>query len=156
MLKKFLFVVGCSLIVGATTQAQSKGYSYKTALGVKFWNGAGVTFKTFVAPEQAVEVIGYFYKDGTRITGLYEFHGDVNGAKGLKWYAGPGVHVGFYDAKGTSANNTFAGIDGVLGLDLKINRAPINLALDWQPSFEFGNNRGFVGSWGGFAVRYTF
>lgn len=154
-MKKFLFVLGCSLLVTIAADAQSKGTTYKTALGIKFWDGAGVTFKTFVAPEKAVELIGYFYKNGTRITGLYEFHGNISGAKGLKWYAGPGAHIGFYDTKGTG-NNTFAGVDGVLGLDLKINRAPINLSLDWQPSFEFGDNRGFVGSWGGFAVRYTF
>jgi hypothetical protein len=31
------------------------------------------------------------------------------------------------------------GIDGVLGLDYKFNGAPINMSLDWQPSFEFGD-----------------
>ncbi len=155
-MKKFLFVLGCSLVVAIAADAQSKGTTYKTALGIKFWDGAGVTFKTFVASQQAVELVGYFYKNGTRLTGLYEFHGNIKNASGLKWYAGPGVHIGFYDAKGAPGNYTFAGIDGVLGLDLKINRAPINLALDWQPSFEFGDNRGFIGSWGGLAVRYTF
>lgn len=135
--------------------SQNMGTTYKTAIGVKVWNGGGITFKSFVQPEQAVELVAYFYKNGTRITGLYEFHGNIQNAQGLKWYAGPGVHLGFYDNKGVEGNNTFAGIDGVLGLDLKIKQAPINLALDWQPSFEFGENRGFVGSWGGFAIRYT-
>ena len=48
------------------------------------------------------------------------------------------------------------GVDGVIGLDYKFRGAPINLSLDWQPSFEFGDNRGFVSSWGGLGIRYTF
>jgi hypothetical protein len=131
------------------------GRTYKTALGVKVWDGAGISFKTFVAQNNALEVIGYFWKRNTRITGLYEIHGNIAGAPGLKWYVGPGVHVGFYDGP-KDDDNTHAGIDGVLGLDYKINKAPINLSLDWQPSFEFGDNRGFVGSWGGLGIRYTF
>ena len=46
--------------------------------------------------------------------------------------------------------------DGVLGLDYKFRGAPINMSIDWQPSFEFGAGRGFVGSWGGLGIRYTF
>lgn len=140
----------------STANAQSMGSSYKTALGIKVWDGAGITFKTFTAPNKAVELIGYFWKQGTRITGLYEIHGDFDGARGLKWYVGPGAHLGFYDRKYYANGRTTGGIDGVLGLDYKINKAPLNLSLDWQPSFEFGEDRGFTGSWGGLGIRYTF
>jgi len=37
----------------------------------------------------------------------------------------------------------------VPGPDYKFNGAPINMSLDWQPSFEFDDGRGFSGSWGG-------
>ena len=142
-------------ILHYSANAQSMGRDYKTALGVKVWDGAGITFKTFVTPQNAIEVIGYFWKSNTRLTGLYEIHGNIAGAPGLKWYIGPGAHLGFYDGPKNS-NNTFAGIDGVLGLDYKVNRAPLNFSLDWQPSFEFGVNRGFTGNWGGLAIRYAF
>lgn len=138
-------------------QAQSSSTnssSYKTALGVKVLDGGGITFKHFVSGNNAVELIGFFWNRGTRITGLYEIHGSISGATGLKWYIGPGAHIGFYNTK--YGNGSFAGIDGVLGLDYKFKGAPINLSLDWQPSFEFGDNRGFVGSWGGLGIRYTF
>jgi hypothetical protein len=39
------------------------------------------------------------------------------------------------------------GIDGVLGLDYKFNGAPINVSIDWQPSFEFGDYVGFSSLW---------
>ena len=154
-------IMFCVLSVSAQ-KSGARGSSYETALGVKFYPGA-VTLKHFIKSDVALEGIAYFFNRGARVTGLYEFHGDINGAPGLKWYVGPGAHVGFYNDhyyrdnyKGTSYVGV--GIDGVLGLDYKFNGAPINLSLDWQPSFEFGNNykNGFSGDWGGFAIRYTF
>jgi hypothetical protein len=159
IMKKLVVLITAFIALSTYCNAQSMGRSYKTALGLKVWDGVGVSFKTFVVPKNAVEVIGYFYKHGTRITGLYEIHNNIAGAPGLKWYIGPGAHIGFYDYDNNSANRAdrvFAGIDGVLGLDLKINRAPLNLSIDWQPSFEFGDDRGFYGGWGGLGIRYTF
>lgn len=149
MRKVIAFVI--LLSVASLSQAQSH---YRTALGVKVWDGAGISFKHFVSGNNALELVGFFWNQGMRITGLYEIHGPISGANGLQWYIGPGAHVGFYDDK--SGGGTFIGIDGVIGLDYKFNNAPINLSLDWQPSFEFGTGRGFVGSWGGFGIRYTF
>ena len=137
-----------------SSQAQSTGSTYRTALGVKVWDGAGISFKHFLTDNNALELIGYFWGHGMRITGLYEIHGPITGATGLQWYIGPGAHVGFYNTK--HGDGTYIGIDGVLGLDYKFRGAPINMSLDWQPSFEFGDGRGFVGSWGGLGIRYTF
>jgi len=150
-------VLVCAVLIAACCNAQNRnvtGQSYQTALGVKVWDGAGISLKHFISTNHALEGIGYFWNQGFRITGLYEIHGPISGAAGLKWYIGPGVHIGFYNTK--FGDGSFAGIDGVLGLDYKFNGAPINMSLDWQPSFEFGDNRGFVGSWGGLGIRYTF
>jgi len=163
-MKKIAVIVG--LLVGLNTlgNAQAMGQTYKTALGVKVWgDGGGVSLKSFVQSNRALEGIMYFWNRGTRLTGLYEFHFDIEGAPGLKWYVGPGAHLGFYNNRYYDRNyyngdgsGTFIGIDGVLGLDYKFDDVPINLSLDWQPSIEFGANRGFWGGWGGLGVRYTF
>jgi hypothetical protein len=159
-------IILASLLIGLNNLvcAQVKGQSYKTGLGVKIWgDGGGISIKSFVQSNRAFEGIAYFWNRGTRLTGLYEFHFDIDGAPGLKWYVGPGVHLGFYNNRYYDPNyydgngaGTFVGIDGVLGLDYKFDDVPINLSLDWQPSFEFGANRGFVGNWGGLGIRYTF
>ena len=146
-----------TLVVFLFSEAQNKSANssfYKNALGVKVWDGGGISFKHFVTDKNALEFVGYFWKQGTRITGLYEIHGLINDAGGLRWYIGPGAHLGFYNSK--YGERTFIGIDGVLGLDYKFKGAPINVSLDWQPSFEFGDGHGFVGSWGGLGIRYTF
>lgn len=166
-MKKQLLVWGIILLMGigsVAAQSNVNSHSYTTALGVKFYPGA-VTLKHFVKPNAALEGIGYFWNRGARITGLYEFHGDIKNAPGLKWYIGPGAHVGFYNNKYNYSgyyNNkyrdggTSVGVDGVLGLDYKFKGAPINMSIDWQPSFEFGDYSGFNGNWGGLALRYVF
>lgn len=163
---KNIFLIWLFLFFANTLsiQAQNMSSSYTTGLGVKMWgDGAGITLKHFVSPNHAFEGIGYFWRGGTRITGLYEIHFDIANAAGLKWYIGPGAHVGFYNNRFNDkqyynnwSSGSYVGLDGVLGLDYKFNGAPINLSIDWQPSFEFGDNRGFIGIWGGLGVRYTF
>lgn len=155
MKKIMALALALCLFYAASGQSKSaNSSSYRTALGVKVWDGAGISFKQFVNGNNAVELIGYFWTRGTRITGLYEIHGPISGASGLQWYIGPGAHIGFYNTK--YGDGAFVGIDGVLGLDYKFKGAPINMSLDWQPSFEFGDGRGFAGSWGGLGIRYTF
>ena len=134
--------------------AQSLGSGYSTAIGVKAYPG-GITLKHFTSSAVALEAIGYFWDRGSRITGLYEYHGQLGDARGLKWYIGPGAHVAFYNSKFFGGGETI-GVDGVVGLDYKLQGAPINFSLDWQPSFEFGDYAGFSGGWGGFAIRFTF
>ena len=153
---KKISILFAALFLGLAAFSQSiNTYTYKTALGAKVWDGAGISLKTFVKPDHAIEGVGFFRNRGFRLTGLYEIHGDISGAPGLKWYIGPGAHIGFYDQQYYGGATSF-GVDGVIGLDYKIHGAPINLSLDWQPSFEFTNSIGFQGSWGGFGIRYTF
>jgi hypothetical protein len=159
-MKKIFLLSFCFILISvevATAQNNTSfnsTTSYTTAVGVKFYPGA-ISVKHFTNDNTAVELLGYFWNKGVRITGLYEIHGDIDPINGLKWYLGPGAHVGFYDSK--YGGGSSIGVDGVLGLDYKINGAPINISIDWQPSFEFGNRdeNGFVGNWGGFAIRYT-
>lgn len=140
-------------------QKNSDSQEYTTSLGVKFYPGA-VSFKHFFKDKWAVEGLGYFWERGSRVTALFEYHQDINSVPGLKWYVGPGAHIGFYNRKKNNLNygGSGFGIDGVLGLDYKFKGAPINMSVDWQPSFEFGENygNGFSGNWGGLAIRYVF
>ena len=142
-----------ALLFVFASNAQNNSSSYKTAVGVKFYPGA-LTVKHFVKETAALEGILYFSNKGFRFTGLYELHYDLLQVEGLKWYIGPGAHIGFYNDKYYDGN-TFIGIDGILGIDYKIKGAPLNLSLDWNPSFEFGESAGF-NSYGGLAVRFAF
>ena len=130
-----------TFLAASAQNSTAEGPDYKTAIGAKLWTGGGISVKTFIN----------FDRYGTRITGLYEIHGNLSSEGALKWYVGPGAHVGLY--KGITA----VGIDGVVGIDYKFTNMPLNLALDWQPSFELGSGtrNGFNANWGGFAIRFT-
>ncbi len=136
------------------------GSSYTTAVGVKFYPGS-ITVKHFVGDNHALEGLFSFWDHGFRFTGLYEIHGNITDAKGLKWYIGPGAHIGAYNEDWSHGDHHYPsggfslGIDGVVGLDYKFQDAPINISLDLQPSLEFIENP-YLSLWGGIAVRYTF
>ncbi|THU38444.1 hypothetical protein FAM09_17405 [Niastella caeni] len=160
-MKRIVALLGLmTLLTVSRTQAQSMGSEYRTAIGAKFWPG-GLTVKHFIRDNRALEGIAYFWGHGFRFTGLYEVHGDINGAPGLKWYVGPGAHFGVYNERWHRNGEYYddgdasLGVDGVLGLDYKINGAPIALSLDINPYVEFLNGA-YVGVWGGLGIKFTF
>lgn len=155
-MKKIVFVLTvcmCS-VIAVKAQKINTGSSYETAVGVKVFDGGGISLKHFFKGNQAGEGILYFWDKGMKLTGLYELHGPLNDVEGFKWYIGAGGHFGFFnDAYGGGA---FVGVDGVLGLDYKIKGAPLNLSIDWNPNVDLGRYNGFNAGSGGLGIRYTF
>lgn len=133
--------------------AQKNDDTYSTAIGVKMYPGS-ISLKKSLNGTNYLEGLGAFWSKGFRATLLYEVHNDLAGINGLRWYYGGGGHLGFYN-NNYYTGSTLIGLDGVLGLDYKLQGVPLNLSLDWQPSFEFGSGAGFEG-WGGLGVRFTF
>ena len=79
----------------------------------------------------------------------------------LSWYIGYGGHMGIWSEEWKKNNPAHdagiaLGIDGILGLDYKIKNAPLNLSIDWQPSFNFVGSSYFESGWAGLGIRYTF
>jgi hypothetical protein len=159
MRKALLTFLALIIFAGFRSSAQSMGSSYQTAVGIKFWPGA-ISVKHFISDNAALEGLATFWDNGFRVTGLYEIHGDVDNAPGLKWYIGPGAHIGAYNGvlfhdHYYSSGSLSLGIDGVVGLDYKINGAPIDLSLDIQPYLELAGHP-YLDIWGGLCIRYTF
>ena len=157
-MRKTLFVFSIvSLFFTTRSFAQAEGSSYETAIGIKFWPGA-ISIKHFIQDDRALEGLVNFWDNGFRLTGLYEIHGDIAGAEGLRWYVGPGAHIGWYN--GTyyhgyyyNSGSLSIGVDGVLGLEYKFAGAPIAISADIQPYLEL--NHPYVDVWGGIGVKYT-
>jgi hypothetical protein len=160
MRKALVLLMVVFILTGNRSEAQSMGSSYETAVGVKFWPGA-LSIKHFTQDNRALEGLVNFWDHGFRFTGLYEVHGDISGAPGLKWYVGPGAHIGWYNDNYYHnnyyyGNGSFSlGFDGVLGLDYKISGAPIALSIDVNPFLELVGHP-YFDVWGGLGVRYTF
>src|SRR5205809_1386880 len=93
-----LIIILSLVFISATVSAQKMalGSDYKTAIGLKYYPFS-ITAKTFIQQNTAVEGLLSFWNYGTRVTGLYEFYKNINGVEGLKWYVGPGAHLGFWN-----------------------------------------------------------
>lgn len=155
-MKQILFALSLILVSAIAVKAQkiNESSTYETALGVKVFDGGGVSVKHFFKGNQAAEGILYFWDKGMKLTGLYELHGPLSDVEGLKWYVGAGGHFGFYND--SHGGGGFVGVDGVIGLDYKLKGAPFNFSFDWNPNVDFGNYNGFNAGAGGLGIRYTF
>jgi hypothetical protein len=155
-----------------TLQATAQAYSlepakksgpfttgYKKAIGVKMYPRA-ITYKSFLTNSKAIEVLGYFTLDGFRTTIMIEKYSAFANTEQLSWYIGYGGHLGIWSEEWKKNNPNHkagiaVGVDGILGLDYKIKNAPLNLSIDWQPSFNFVGSSYFESGWAGLGIRYT-
>jgi hypothetical protein len=125
--------------------------SYKSAIGLRPFP-FGLDFKANLDTRRAaLEFVAYF-KEGFAVLGLYEWHFAINEPRNLKFYLGGGGVVGFKNE--SNGGGAVLGIAGVIGLDYKFLKLPLNLCLDWQPSYQIGKVDELK-NFGGLAVRYT-
>ncbi|GAA4801309.1 hypothetical protein GCM10023231_32600 [Olivibacter ginsenosidimutans] len=164
-MKKLLFTVLCALTFSLITlkvNAQATdGHDYKSAIGGRFGVANGITFKTFLQDQRALDVILNFRSNSKystfKFVGLYEIHNPIESAPGLQWYYGGGAGIGTYKNKVTDNSGAAFSIDGALGLDYKIDGAPIDLSLDWKPEMRFApDNTGVDFAGFGLSIRFAF
>ena len=119
-MKKLLFLFSFITIVSLESVfSQDNSSSYQTAIGVKLYPGT-ITLKKSIDGNKYLEGQAAFFNKGFRATLLYEFHNNINGIEGLRWYYGEGPHLGFYNSKYYNGS-TLLGVDGILGLDYKLS-----------------------------------
>ena len=163
-MKNKILLVGILLLsLNSLIKAQDVTNYYKTAIGLKSLPG-GITLKQFINKNNALEGIMYFDKNVSRFTASYEFHYDIPSTiEGLKWFIGPGVHLGAWTSTYKSNNSTQSGlntlglgIDAIIGVDYKIDALPFDISVDWQPSINLTSYSYSSGlTWGGVSFRYT-
>lgn len=137
-----------------------KAQVYKTGIGVRAGTSSGLTIKHFTNKKSAVEALVTTRWQGLTFTGLYELNDQAFDVPNLTWFIGGGAHLGFYNGHHTpwgEYDESYAvlGIDGILGLEYTFKEVPINLGIDWKPSF---NLFGFTDFWseGAISIRYVF
>ncbi len=153
---KRLFIIVLLALVGYTVYGQD----YNTAIGVRGTFVSGLTVKHFIKEDTALEGILSFGRWGMNLTGLYERHARAFDTEGLNWYYGAGAHLGNWnnDYPQLERRGEFVviGIDGVIGLEYKIQEIPITFSADYKPQLNFTGYPGFWGYGGALSIRYTF
>jgi hypothetical protein len=143
---------------------------YETGIGIRLGGiTQGLTVKHFLSTNSALEGILSFGHHSFMITGLYEMHNEISGAPGLYWFYGGGAHLGFYNGGDyfyykkhgrryyyeEDRSVAVFGIDLIIGMEYKFQKAPIAIGLDIKPFFDFAEE--FPGYWdAAFTARFTF
>ena len=137
----------------------SNAQLYNSALGIRLGPSNGITFKSFVNKNAAIEAIATFRYQGVGLTGLYEIHGRAFNSRDFNWFIGGGGHVfvwgndrpKFLDRE----QSLVLGLDGILGLEAKLRGIPLAISLDWKPTINIVNYSGFWGDEIALSLRYT-
>lgn len=139
--------------VSAQRSANGTDYENAIGLGIDFGNGSslvGPSFKHFFTEEHVGKFEVLFGSHYTAIQGFYEYHRDIEGAPGLKWFAGVGAGAGIAEH-----NSAFL-LKPEGGLDYKIDDVPLSFSFDWRPTFFIGDNSDFEPGRFGLGIRFCF
>ena len=164
-----VFTIVSVLIISFSSNTLS-AEEYETGIGIRLGGVTqGVSVKHFLSTNSALEGILSFGRHSFLITGLYEKQTAISGAEGLYWFYGGGAHIGFYRDSyyyyyykkhgpyyyEKYKSTTVVGIDLILGMEYKFQKAPITLGLDIKPAFDFLNEfPGYVD--GALTARFAF
>lgn len=157
IMKKLALIISFVLCVVVITNAQD----YKTGVGLRGGLYNGLTVKHFIGDKTAVEGLLSTRWHGFEITGLYELHAPAFDVDRLNFFYGAGAHLGLYDDAYTGWGDNdgiypVLGIDGILGLEYCFSEIPINVGIDWKPSFNFIGYSHFFADAAAISIRYIF
>jgi len=155
------------LLTAAGAGAQN-GASYTNGIGIRLGTDDGITFKHFIRDDAAIEAILSTGYHAAILTVLFEKHQPL-AAPGLDLFYGAGGHIGtgervvywyrdrwgYYYYEEDNRPYTSIGIDGIVGLEYKFNRAPFTLGIDLKPYVNI-YRPGYSFLDGALSFRYAF
>lgn len=160
---KFLFF--SLALMGTITLS---GQTYKSAIGARIGSPLSASFKTFISDDSAIELFINYRSDNVGFDvnwrrfgfgGAWQKHTPINAVDGLSWYAGGGATAYYWswsnDVFFSDYNNFTFGIQAYGGVDYAFDNIPLNISVDWVPTFFInGYIRGFGADYGAISVRY--
>lgn len=144
---------------------------YTKAIGVRAGETSGLTYKHFFTDIEAFEGILGIWPNAIGLTGLYEKHVPFGNVDGLNWYFGGGAHLSigtgklyYFQREGNryysyrrSYPGLAVGLDGLIGAEYKIPKAPLAISFDIKPFIEVNNGGVLYTSFDpGLGIKVTF
>ena len=149
MKTNFFSVVLMTFLFSSFIQAQD----YKSAIGAKLGYGLIASYKTFLNEKAAVDIFGGIRWGGLAAGAYYLNHTPIKSVERLTWYWGFGGSFTTWDF-GVSDTYYEIGVSGVLGLDYTFDEIPLNVSVDWAPTFVVADSWDFTGSYNRFRSGY--
>ncbi len=149
MKTRFFSVVLMMFFFTSLIQAQD----YKSAIGAKLGYGLIASYKTFLNEKAAIDIFGGIRWGGLAAGAYYLNHTPIKSVDRLTWYWGFGGSFTTWDF-GISDTYYEIGVSGVLGLDYTFDEIPLNVSVDWAPTFVVADSYDFSGSYNRFRSGY--
>jgi hypothetical protein len=160
--KNLLTFFTCLLMLsGYARHGGTEGY--KTAFGVRGGPLYGLTFKDFVSPHIAMELIAGQEWKGYSMTALFEYEREFLSANSWFWFIGAGVCGGafqekYYYPQSVYANNSTyleaVGAAAIIGIEYRVHVIPLSISLDFKPYYLYPASRNPYD--GALSLRYIF
>ncbi|WP_276498559.1 hypothetical protein [Pontibacter litorisediminis] len=145
MMKRLLLLM--VLVGGLSVAAQAQ--KYRTAAGVRLESDRfGVSVQQKLHEKGTLEGIVQVGSREYSGTVLYEWHRPILG-KRFNYYLGAGGHIGNLKDSGV-----YTGVDGILGIEYKVNGLPFLLSADVKPAVHI-NHDDWVHLSSGVSIRYV-
>lgn len=138
--------------------------NYQTGIGARFGGlASGLTVKQFVSNTSAPDGIPGIGHKTLAVTGSCEMPVPVDESRLCKFYYGAYRHLGFFQNGGNCFYNdhrqytisTFAGVDGIVGMEYTFKDSPVDIGPDFKPFIDFFNGSTVYFD-GGISMRYSY
>lgn len=158
-MKKLITLVLALAFTSTLVQAQS----YDHAVGIRFGIPNSASYKKFINETDALEAILSYRKYNdlvaqTSFGAAYQRHNPIESVDNLNWYYGAGANVNllsYSNAYAGDEGNISFGLNGYLGLSYVFPDFPLELSVDWVPTFILsGYGNGFGADYGALSARY--
>jgi len=131
-----------------------KAQEYKSAVGIKLGYGLVGTYKKFLNEKAAIDVFGGIRWGGFAGGAYYLMHNEIPSVDKLYWYWGGGASF-TTRSYGAGLDSYYeVGISAVLGLDYSFDEFPLNVSVDWAPTFVVLDSWDYVGTYNRFRGGY--
>ncbi len=128
---------------------------YDSALGIRLGSANGISVKSFVSSQTAVEGMIVYRRHGIRMIGLTMVQIPLGRNSGTSLYVGGGAHYGFNQLFNPEAYaHQVAGVDGIVGIEFAFPHSQMSLSFDLKPMYELLGSRGFSGNNAGVTLRF--
>ena len=168
-MKKKILTITLLILFGISENMDAQ--QYDSAVGARLGFPLSISYKKYISETGALEFYGGTrgvngaFNTGYRwwsINGAYQVHKPLNlgELEGLDYYFGGGASIFFWtfdEGFGDDFSTVNVVVQGYLGLSYTFEDTPINITLDWVPTYFVGGFLSGVGAgFGGVGIRYVF
>ncbi|TKG91189.1 hypothetical protein EYV94_22560 [Puteibacter caeruleilacunae] len=168
---KFIIVATLVIISTTTPFAKAQAQDANHAVGLRGGYTSGLSYRTYIGPEDSYRFLLSGRHDGLQLTALREFHRYqlFDFSDDLNLVFGAGAHAGYTKSddyywdggvliRRDRDTHAVLGADGLIGLEYNFWEAPISIGLETKPFVElFGEDNFRVKLFDiGLTIRFKF